>query len=82
MNPVTLLGAGLCFLVLFLKYWRQRANPVRSSPKQRLKTAKILLAAVVTWLGLFYTLQHMLAKMDGPDTHEPTLMERIVAFLK
>jgi hypothetical protein len=81
-QPITLLGAGLCFLVLFLKYRSQPKDRPRRSPKQRLGTAKMLLAAVVAWMALSFTLQHMLAKLDGPVTPEPSLLERIVSFLK
>jgi hypothetical protein len=81
-QPVTLIGVGLCFLLLFLKYRSQPKDRPRSSPKQRIKTAKMLLAAFVAWMALSFTLQHMIVKIDGPDTHEPSLLERIVFFLK
>ena len=79
-QPITLLGAGLCFLVLFLRYRSQPKDRPRRTLKQKAKTAKVLFAAFLAWMTLSYTLQHMIGKMDGAD-HEPSLMERIVRFL-
>ena len=79
-QPVTLLGAGLSIVVLFLRYRTQRKDRPRRSRQQKLKTAKILGAALLAWLTLNYSLQHMIAKIDGTE-HEPSLMERIVFLL-
>lgn len=81
-QPITLLGAGLCFAVLFLRYRSRPKDRPRRSPKQKLKTAKILLAAVVAWMGLYYTLQHMIGNLDQAAAQEPSLMESVVLFLK
>lgn len=81
-QPITLLGAGLCLTVLFLRYRSRPKDSPRRSPKQRLKTAKILLAAVVAWMGIYYTLQHMIGNLDQAPAQEPSLMERVVLFLK
>jgi amino acid transporter len=81
-QPITLLGAGLCLIVLFLRYRSRPKDSPRRSPKQKLKTAKILLAAVVAWMGLYYTLQHMIGNLDQAAAQEPSLMERVVLFLK
>jgi hypothetical protein len=80
-QPVTLLGAGLCFGVLYLRYRSQPKDGPRRSPRQKLKTAKVLLAAVVAWLALSFTLQHMIGRLDGAATPEPSLLERIVSYL-
>jgi hypothetical protein len=81
-QPITLLGAGLCLTVLFLRYRSRPKDSPRRSPKQKLKTAKVLLAGVVAWMGLYYTLQHMIGNLDQAPAQEPSLMERIVLFLK
>ena len=81
-QPITLLGAGLCLTVLFLRYRSRPKDSPRRSPKQRLKTAKILLAALVAWMGIYYTLQHMIGNLDQAPAQEPSLMERVVLFLK
>jgi hypothetical protein len=81
-QPITLLGAGLCLTVLFLRYRSRPKDSPRRSSKQKLKTAKVLFAAVVAWMGLYYTLQHMIGNLDQAPAQEPSLMERIVLFLK
>jgi len=80
-QPITLLGAGLCLSVLFLRYRSRPKDSPRRSTKQKLKTAKILLAAAVAWMGLYYTLQHMISNVDGAIPQEPSVMERLVSFL-
>jgi hypothetical protein len=42
----------------------------------------MLLAALVVWMGLYYTLQHMIGNLDNAPAQEPSLMERVVNFLK
>jgi peptidoglycan biosynthesis protein MviN/MurJ (putative lipid II flippase) len=80
-QPITLLGAGLCFAVLFLRYRSRPKDAPGRSTKQKLKTAKVLLAAGVAWMALYYTLQHTIGNLDGAATPEPSLMERIVSYL-
>ena len=83
-QPITLLGAGLCLGMLFLRYRIQRSQP-KDRPRrrpQRLKTAKLLLAAVVAWMALRFSLQHMIENIDGVAAHEPSAVERIVNYLK
>jgi hypothetical protein len=80
-QPVTLLGAGLCLGVLFLRYRSRPKDGPRRTPKQKLKTLKILFAALLAWLALSYTLQHMIARIDGAAAQEPSLMERVVSYL-
>jgi hypothetical protein len=81
-QPITLLGAGLCFAVLFLRYRSRPKDSPRRSSKQKLKFGKMLLAALVAWMGIFYTLQHMIGNLDNAPAQEPSLMERVVNFLK
>ncbi len=80
-QPITLLGAGLCLGVLFVRYRSQPKDRPRRTAQQKLKTAKIMLAALVAWMALSYSLQHMIGKLDGAD-REPSLMERVVSYLK
>ena len=81
MQPVTLLGAGLCLGVLYLRYRSQPKDGPRRTPEQKRKTAKVLFAAFLAWMALYYTLQHMIVKLDGSPDREPSLMERAVFFL-
>ncbi|MDP8982734.1 MAG: hypothetical protein M3O35_19325 [Acidobacteriota bacterium] len=80
-QPVTLLGVGLCLAVLYLRYRSQPKDAKRSSPRQKLKTAKILLAALVVWMGIHYSLQHMIGNLDGAPAEEPSMLERVVRYL-
>ena len=82
LQPITLLGAGLCFATLYLRYRSRPKDSPRRTSKQKLKTAKILLAALVAWMGVYYALQHMIGDIDGLPPQEPSPMERVVSYLK
>jgi hypothetical protein len=79
-QPITLVTSGIFFVVLFLRYRSQSKNGPRRPRQQKLKTAKFLLAALLAWMVIHYSLQHTIAKMDGAD-QEPSMMERLVSFL-
>lgn len=79
-QPITLVTSGLFFVVLYLRYRSQPKDGPRRSRQQKLKTAKILFAALLAWMAIHYSLQHTLLKMDGTD-QDPSLMERMVSFL-
>ena len=79
-QPITLITAGIFFLVLYLRYKSRPKNGPPRTKKQQLKTAKLLFAAILAWLAIHYSLQHTIAKMDGVD-QEPSFVERAVAFL-
>jgi hypothetical protein len=81
MQPITLLSAGLCLCVLFLRYRSRPKDSPRRSAKQKLKTARVLLAGLATLMALYFTLQHMVGNLDGAVPQEPSLMERIVSYL-
>ena len=79
-QPITLVTAGIFFVVLYLRYRSQPKDGPRRTKQQKLKTAKVLIAAILAWLAIHYSLEHTIAKMDGAD-QEPSTMERIVSFL-
>jgi hypothetical protein len=80
MQPITLLSAGLFLAVLWLRFQSRPKNTPPSSRKQKLKLTKVLVAALLAWVAIRYSLQHTIAKIDGTD-QDPTTMERIVSFL-
>lgn len=80
-NPLTLLGAGLCLGALYLRYKSQPPEAHRRSPKQISKTAKILLAAILAWMTAGYALQHLIGNIDGQHNQEPSTMERAVQLI-
>jgi hypothetical protein len=79
-QPITLLTAGLLFVVLFTRYRSRPKDASRPNRKKHFKTAKLLIAAVVAWLAIHYSMQRTLARMDGADP-EPSLIERVVSFV-
>jgi heme/copper-type cytochrome/quinol oxidase subunit 2 len=79
-QPITIVTAGIFFLVLFFRYRGQPKNAPPRKRSQRLKLVKVLFAAILAWLAIHYSLQHTLARMDGADP-EPSMMERLVSFL-
>jgi hypothetical protein len=78
-QPITIITSGICFVVLFLRMRSRPKDGPRSSRKQKLKLAKVLVAALLAWIAIRYSLQHTIAKIDGTD-QEPTTMERVVSF--
>jgi uncharacterized membrane-anchored protein len=79
-QPITLLTAGIFFAVLYSRFRSRPQNAPARSRRQRLKMVKVLLAALLVWMAVTYSLRHTIDKMDGVD-REPSLMERIVSFL-
>lgn len=80
MQPITLITAGIFFVVLYLRYQNRPKDGPRRGKTQKGKLVKVLLAAMVAWIAISYSMQHTIAKIDGAD-HEPSFMERVVSFL-
>lgn len=80
MQPITIVGVVLCFVVLYLRYKSQGARAGRSTGKQRLKTGKMLVSALLVLMAIGYALRRLDSNLDG-ENPEPSLMERVVAFL-
>lgn len=84
------LGAALCFVVLLLRSAARRsaeaAGPGRRSEvpprtaRQRLGTAKLLIAALLVWLVISFNLRHSILQIDGAD-EPPSAWERLIRFL-
>lgn len=73
-----IVGAAACFGLLYLKY-----NSVppekrdRSKPKQRLKTARLLIVALLALLAVGYKLESTSRALSGDKSHEATWLETI-----
>ncbi|HTC35798.1 MAG TPA: hypothetical protein VK724_20650 [Bryobacteraceae bacterium] len=80
MQPITIITAGIFFVVLYLRFQSRPKDGPRRSKTQKSKMVKVLVAAIVVWLAVSYSMQHTIGKMDGTD-HEPSFMERAVSFL-
>lgn len=77
MQPITLLGAGLFAVALYLRYRRRKSGAPR--PKRRMVfLAKAILVALLAWLAVSYKLQQELDRIGGTK-HEPSWGERIVS---
>jgi hypothetical protein len=80
MQPITLITAGIFFVVLYLRFQNRPKDGPRRGKQRKGKLVKVLLAAIVAWMAVSYSMRHTMAKMDGDD-QEPTFMERVVSFL-
>ncbi len=86
-QPITLLGAALCIGALIFRYKLEEARkaatgaPARTrTPRQQLKTTKLLFAALIAFLAIHFSLQRLNHNLDGQKP-EPSLLERAVTFL-
>jgi uncharacterized membrane-anchored protein len=80
MQPITIITAGIFFVVLYLRFQNRSKDGPRRSKTQKGKMVKVLIAAIVAWMAVSYSLQHSMGQIDGAD-HEPSFMERAVSFL-
>jgi hypothetical protein len=81
MQPITIAGVILIFGMLFLKYKTRPVAAKPSSTRQRFKTGKLLLSALLVLMAIGFALRRLDRNLDG-DNPEPSLMERIVVFLQ
>jgi len=80
MQPITIITAGIFFVVLYLRYQNRPKDGPRPSKQRKGKLVKVLIAAIVAWMAVSYSLQHTMGQIDGTD-HDPSFMERVVSFL-
>jgi preprotein translocase subunit SecG len=80
MQPITLLLAGLFFVVLYLRYRNRKKQGQTRKRRRPFMLAKVILVALLAWLIISYILQSLLDKMGGED-HQPSFMERVVSSL-
>jgi capsular polysaccharide biosynthesis protein len=76
MQPITILGLALCLGVLFLRA-REARNKPASSPKQRFKTAHLLIGVLIVWLVISFNLQHLDKSISGEPQTQST-WEKVV----
>jgi hypothetical protein len=77
MQPITLLGLALVLGVLFFRA-REARNKPPSTTKQRIKTAHVLLGALIVWLVITLNLQHLNSSISGEPQGPPTVWEKVV----
>lgn len=77
MSLSLVLGAAACFGLLYLKYNSVPNNKRdRATPKQRLKTARLLVVALLALLAVAYKLENTMRSLSGDQSHEATWLER------
>jgi len=77
---ITILGLALCLGMLYLRVKGAKTRAA-SSTKQRLKTARVLLVALLVWLVINFNLQHMNRALSGEPVGEPSAWEKVARFL-
>ena len=60
-----ILGVCVFAVILFLRIQTWRAKPEWSSPQQRMKTARVLVVAVLTFLAIAMRLHWTIEDLDG-----------------
>ena len=80
MQFVTILGLAICLGVIYSRARAAKTQPP-STTKQRLKTAHVLLVALLVWLVVNFNLQHLNRALGGQPVGEPSAWERVVRFL-
>jgi hypothetical protein len=78
-QPITLLGAVLCFWVLYAKYRSTPNDQPKSTIRQKIKLAKMLVGALLALMAITYSMRGLGDSLDGKQ-HEPTLVERVVTY--
>jgi len=77
-QPITLLGAGLCFGLLYYRYKHPPKNRPSRTSWQKLGFARVLIVAFLAWMAVSFSLQHLMRNLDGSPDQKLSLMERIV----
>jgi len=71
----------LCIAVLFLRYKASVNQPERRTRKQKLKTAKLLFAALLAWLAINLELRRLDNSLTHSTAYEMSTWDRIVEML-
>jgi uncharacterized membrane protein YsdA (DUF1294 family) len=71
----------LFFAVMALRIKFLPRDTRKRTPEERLKLVRILIAAVLAWMAVYYQLQRTSHSIDGKGPYEPGMLERIVMAL-
>ena len=80
-QPITILGALLCFVVLYLKYKAAPKESRRRTPQQKFDFIKLLAAALLAWLAISLQLRKLDHSLTSASPYEMSLWDRIVHAL-
>jgi hypothetical protein len=85
MSWLTLLTAGLCLLVLSLRFLAANPDGFRRIEKldikRGIKSARLLISAALALAAVGYILQRQAHNIDATGAYQPSLLERIVMTL-
>lgn len=80
MQPITVICLALFAGALFLRMGRARGRGA-SSTKQRFRTAKLLIGALLAWLVISFNLRHLNGSLNGDPQEPESTWERVVRTL-
>ena len=80
MNWGTVVSLVICLAILTLRFMLMPGRQ-RSTPRQRIKLARILIGGLLALAAIGYVLKRDIHNLDGKTESEPSLMERVVMKL-
>lgn len=78
MNPVLILGVCLFAIVLTLRVQAWRARPTWSPVQQRMKLAKVVVAALLAFMAIAMRLRWTVDDLDGKPRQPLTWWEQML----
>ncbi len=78
MSWITIFGLCLFAVVLCLRVAAWKVHPVQSSPRRRMKLARILAIALLTFLAISMRLSRTIDSLDGKPRQSVRWWEQIL----
>jgi hypothetical protein len=77
----SLVGVVILLALLGLRIIIRQPQKQKRTPAQRLRTARMLLGALIALMAIGYRLSQTNRSLHGQTGHQPSVMERIVMSL-
>ena len=78
MSGLTILGMCLFAIVLYLRWKAAKARPVKSTPYQRLKLARVLALSLLAFLAISMRLSRTIDGLDAKPRQPLTWWQQIL----